>query len=122
MTDTNTPKPKKQRSLAQNRAMHKLFGNIANEMTAQGIGMRPLLANVELEVSGKNIKEVWRAVQITETGKESSTDLTTDECEAVWQHMIPILRKTGLEAEWPSWQAMQEKDYWNFIENQNGHY
>ena len=122
MTDTNTPKPKKQRSGAQNRSMHKLFGNIADEMTAQGIGMRPLLANVELQVSAKNIKEVWRAVQLHELGKESTAELTTDECEIVWQHMIPILRKTGLEAEWPSWQEMQKKEYYQFMQSQNGNH
>lgn len=120
MTDKQPTKEERQRTLAQNRAMHKLFGDIAAEMTAQGIGMRPLLENVELEVSPTNIKEVWRAVQIAATGKESTADLTTAECDLVWQHMIPILRKTGLEAEWPSWQAVMEKSYYQFIEKNHG--
>lgn len=105
-------KQKKHRTLAQNRAMHKLFGDIANEMLSQGIGMQPLLDNIELMVTPQNIKEVWRAVQIQVTGKESTADLTTDECDKVWQNMIPILRKTGIEAEFPSWLAIMENDYY----------
>lgn len=104
-------KEKKQRSLAQNRAMHKLFTDIANEMLSQGIGMKVLLENFELEITPEDIKKLWRAIQFQKTGKKSTKELNTDELDVVWVAMIPILRKAGLEAEFPSIQTMLEKEY-----------
>lgn len=103
-------KGEEKRTPSQNNAMHKLFSDIADEMLSQGIGMRPLLDNVELQVTPKNIKEVWRAVQIAEVKKESTADLTKAEVNQVWERMIPILKKTGLEAEFPSWDEMSKRD------------
>lgn len=78
----------KKRTLTQNKALHKLFAEVAKELLDQGIERKTVLNALEgysVPVDEAFMKEVWRAIQFTQTGKKSTTQLNTDELDRVYE-------------------------------------
>lgn len=96
---------KDSRTSRQNRAMHKYFGLLAGELNGAGLDMRKFLKpGIEIPWNAGTIKNnVWRPVQIIVTGKESTTQLKTDEPSKVYNVISRhISQEHGIYVPWPS--------------------
>lgn len=76
-----------QRTVQQNKALHKWFELLADELNGAGLDMRHLLKpHVEIPWSKETVKEyLWRPVQKAQLIKESTTDLTPTEVTKVFE-------------------------------------
>lgn len=76
------------RTIAQNRALHKLFNDIAYYCVESGIDQKTVVKSLEaypVSVSPQFVKETWRAMQIALTGKTSTTELNKKEIDQVYE-------------------------------------
>lgn len=80
------PKKNKQRTVQQNRALHKLFQMWADALNDAGKDMRVVLKpEVEIPWSKDSIKNhLWRPIQKVYLGKSSTTELTRGEIDKVY--------------------------------------
>ena len=103
-------KHKNTRTQRQNRAMHKLFREISQQMNEQGLTLQQVLrSDVETMMTPKLVKEViWRPVQKAMYGKESTTHLTTDEVDKVFDVINKHLGKHGIHVPFPSIETLME--------------
>ena len=72
------------RTTQQNKALHKLFNDISNYCVETGIDQKALVDQLEsysVPTSPQAIKEIWRTIQVTLTGKQSTKDLTRKEID-----------------------------------------
>ena len=96
---------KKQRTLRQNRALHLFFTLVADSLNEKGFDMRKTLKeDIEINWTPENVKEyLWKPVQKTLLVKKSTTELTTDEIDKVYEVLTRYLaEKTGIVQEFPS--------------------
>lgn len=81
----------KQRTDAQNRALHLYLTMVARELQNQGQTMQDVvkaITKVEIVPTPQNLKEVvWREIQKVVTGKESTTFLNKNEVTEVYEVM-----------------------------------
>lgn len=100
----------KQRTTSQNKALHKLFADIANHCVATGIDSKPILTKLQTyptPVSTQFVKETWRAMQIAVTGKSSTADLETKEIDQVYDVFNKFWSElTGEHFTFPSYDAL----------------
>lgn len=100
-----TTKKKRPRTLRQNRALHLLFTQMAQELNDAGLDMRKTLKpGVDIPWSGKTIKEyIWRPIMKAQLGKESTTEMTTKDIDRVFETILRHLgEKFGVTIEFPS--------------------
>lgn len=98
-------KESKQRTLQQNKSLHALFGNLAQELNDSGLDQRKVLKeSVDIPWTPEAIKEqIWRPVQKAMLQKESTTQLTTKEIDEVFDVINRHLGdKFGLHVAFPS--------------------
>ncbi len=95
-------KQQRQRTLAQNRALHKFCEEVSNECVAHGVTIEVFLQNAEVEVTPEIVKSLWRKFGEIMFGKKSTADLTTSEFSKVGQEMARHLAMRGIEMEFPS--------------------
>lgn len=102
------------RTLTQNRAIHLLFNNLADELNSAGLDMRRTLKpDVDIPWSGDTVKDyLWRPIQQAQLGKKSTTELTTKEIDKVFETLNRYLgEKHGLYVAFPSIETlMLEKE------------
>lgn len=81
-----TPKEYPQRTLQQNRALHKLFNLLADELNESGLDQRKVLKeSVDIPWTPEAIKnQIWRPIQQAQLNKQSTTELTTKEIDEVF--------------------------------------
>lgn len=109
----------KKRTLAQNRALHKMFELLAEELNSQGLDMRKTLKpSIDIWWNKENLKDyLWRPIQKGVTTKESSAELTSQEIDKTFEQLAYHLgQKFGIEIEFPSIetvikQLLEEKKY-----------
>lgn len=104
MASQEQEKPSK-RTLRQNRALHKLFGMLADELNGAGYDMRRTLKEgVDIPWNADTVKNyLWRPIQNAQLGKESTTDLTTKDIDAVFETLNRHLgEKLGVHTAFPS--------------------
>ncbi len=81
----------KQRTLAQNNAIHLYLSWVAREMVNKGMTLQDVVAQikkVEITPTPYNLKEVvWREIQKALLGKESTVHLTKHEVSEVYDVM-----------------------------------
>lgn len=98
------------RTNAQNRALHKLFNDISAYCVETGIDQRQMVSslhNLEIPMSPQSIKEIWRAIQISVTGKESTKDLDKKEIDQVYEVFNKFISEVTHEHfEFPSVEAL----------------
>ena len=102
-----------QRTSQQNRALHLYFTQLAQELNDAGLDMRKTLKpEIAIPWSPNTIKEyLWRPVQKAQLQKQSTTELTTDEIDRVWETLNRHLgEKFGLYVPFPSEEQMMEND------------
>lgn len=103
MTDE---KPRTQR---QNRALHLLFGILADQLNEAGLDMKKTLRkDVEIPWTASNIKEfLWRPVMTAQLGKKSTTEMTTKDIDRVFETLTRHLgQKFSIELDFPSIESL----------------
>ena len=98
------------RTATQNKSIHKLFGEVANEMLDQGIERRTVIEDLEgysCPIDAGFVKEVWRAIMYTQTGLQSTTQLSTAQIDKVYDTFNLFLSETyGIHVPFPSIEAL----------------
>jgi len=92
------------RTLTQNRAMHKFFEMLSQDLNLAGLDMkRTLKPSVEIPWTAITVKEyLWKPIQDAMLEKESTTELSTKEVNAVYETLIRHLgEKFGITTEFP---------------------
>lgn len=94
----------KLRTAQQNRALHLYFTHLAEALNDAGLDMRKVLKpEVEIPWSTMSVKEfLWRPIQEAQLGKSSTTELTTDEIDKVYDTVNRHLAKHGVHVSFPS--------------------
>jgi len=74
------------RTAKQNRALHKWYSLVAHNMKEQGLSMQQVLKpTYEITPTMTLIKDcIWRPVQKSMTGKQSTTEITTKELQDIY--------------------------------------
>jgi hypothetical protein len=111
----------KPRTEQQNRALHKYFDLLAQELNGAGFNVQLVLKEkVDIDWTPSLVKEVlWRSAQRIILGKESTTQLAKQEdIDRVYDHLNRHLsEKFGVHVEFPSTElgyadtAPLKKDY-----------
>lgn len=95
------------RTELQNRSIHLYFTMLCDALNNAGMDMvatmKRLSANAAIPWSAHAIKErLWRPVQISTYGKESSTKLNTDEISVVYEALNNVTSsKLGVSVPFP---------------------
>ena len=104
------------RSSQVNKSMHLLFGQVSNELLAQGIDQRTILmdlAGYDCPTTPQFIKEVWRSIMYTMYRKESTTDLTNAEVKGCYEVFMKFMGENyGLTTGWPSVESLYANDWY----------
>ena len=98
-------KEKKQRTLTQNKALHKYLELLADALNDAGYDMkRTLKQDVDIPWNMESAKEyLWRPVQMVLIDQESTTDATTDQYNKIYLTLSKhISEKFGVFVPWPS--------------------
>ena len=102
------------RSENQNKALHKLFGDISKYCVETGLDQRAVvtaLDSYQCPTSPQFVKETWRAMQIAITGKTSTKDLTRPEVDQVYDVFNKFWSElTGEHFAFPSIEALLNYD------------
>jgi hypothetical protein len=94
----------KPRTLQQNKALHKYFVLVADELNAAGLDIRKVYKpEVEIPWTGGTVKEyLWKTVQRVMLEKEHTSDLETKEIDAVYDVVNRHLAKLGVHVPFPA--------------------
>lgn len=97
-----TDKPQKLRTTRQNSALHLMFQQLADELNDRGMYISQVI-KFDAKWNGARVKElIWRAVQKKITGKQSTTELTTQEIDEIFEVIHRALAEKGVEIQFPS--------------------
>lgn len=112
-----TEKEEKQRTTQQNKALHKLFGDISAYCVETGIDQKAVVSGLPsyaIPVSPQSVKEIWRVIQHTLTNKVSTKDLTVKEIDQVYDVFNKFWSElTGEHFAFPSIQELMLAQYDN---------
>lgn len=113
MKTNNKEKLDKQRSLLQNRALHKGCTQIADMLVEHGISLNVAIKNLDVRPTMESIKDAYRAIAKAKYGVDSTADLKTNEISEVWKDLTKTLsQNTGIDFPFPS-----EKDTDEYIKS-----
>lgn len=90
-------KEEKQRTLLQNRALHKGFQEIADCLVENGISLQKAFKDLEIRPTKESIKSIFRQVANAKFEITSTTELTTKQIDEVWEDVTKALSEnTGV--------------------------
>ena len=98
-------KLKKTRTNLQNRALHLWFTQLAEALNNSGYDMRKVIRQeVDISWSSISVKEyLWRPIQEIHLKKKSTTQLTTQEIDIIYDQVNRIIgERTGVFVPFPS--------------------
>ena len=106
-TVVSVEKLKKQRTPTQNNALHLYFDLLARALNDSGQDMKQVI-RVPISWSPYNVKEyLWRPLQKHLLGKESTTELNSDEIDKVYDQINRIVgERTGVYVPFPSIESL----------------
>ena len=93
------------RSNKQNRALHLYFTLLAEELNLAGYDMKKVIKqDVDISWSPISVKEyLWRPIQKTFLEKKSTTKLTTNEIDQIYEIVNRVIsERTGVHVPFPS--------------------
>lgn len=93
----------KQRTLQQNKSLHKFFELLATELNDAGYDMKKVV-KVDIPWNRETIKEyIWRPVMEAQLLKKSTTEMTTAEVNQVYETINRLMaEKFGIHVPYPS--------------------
>jgi len=97
------------RTSKQNRSLHKFFTDIASAMNGDGRTFTCLISGVKYNYTPELVKNtLWKPLQVSLTGKESTTQLTTIELHKIQELVqIAIRDMTNIWVDFPSEDSMR---------------
>lgn len=107
--------PKQQRTVAQNRAIHKLFGILATELNTLGLDAKLILKeNYQIWWTPEMIKrDLWKPLQDAMFSKKSTTELNTGEISKVYEQLAKIIgEKHGVQISFPSQEEIEKDKFY----------
>jgi len=100
------------RTIQQNKALHKFFELLADELNGAGLDMRKLLKpEIDIPWTTISVKNfLWRPIQEVMLGKQSTTELDKlQEIDKIYETLNRFLgEKWGLHVEFPSIENYEE--------------
>lgn len=96
------PSKPKQRSQAQNRALHKYCTELATELNNAGVGIDVFFKNVEADHTMESVKSLWRGFAKVKYGRDSTAQLTTSELNNVYEEVNRHIAQFGIHMAFPS--------------------
>lgn len=107
----------KKRSTQQNKAIHKMFEEVARAMLEQGIERRTVVQDLDAytcPIDAQFIKEVWRAIMYTQTGLQSTTQLSGGQVDKVYDTFNRFLGENyGVHVPFPSIQELYAQEWYD---------
>jgi len=106
-----TDKEYNQRTQRQNRALHKYFEFVADELNDAGLDMRTVLKpGIEIPWSKMSVKEyLWKPVMAIQLQKKSTVQMTTKDIDTIYDTLNRFLALKGLHTPFPSIEAIMAK-------------
>lgn len=104
-------KVEKQRTLLQNRALHKWFTLLSTELNTQGLDMRVVLKpDWKIWWTPESIKEnMFKPLMKAMYNKDSTTELTTAQVDKVYEQIMQIIgERYGVNIPFPSQESTEE--------------
>jgi hypothetical protein len=96
----------KQKSRQQEKAYHKLFGQIADYCVEHNINLKMAMEKIEKyepAVTPEFVKSSWRSILYAQTGKKSTTEQTKEDVKNVQRDFAELWREITCETiNWPS--------------------
>ena len=98
------PEHSENRTTQQNRALHKWFTMVAEELNGAGLDIRKTLKeDFEIPWSSTLVKEIlWRETQKIALGKDSTTELEKKEIDVIYEILNRFLAKHEIHVPWPA--------------------
>lgn len=109
--DHETTKEERQRTLAQNRALHKWYSMLSDKLNEMGLDMKVVLApSVQIWWTPESVKEnLWRPIMKAMYNIESTTDLNTAQLTKVHEQLMQAIgEKHGVHIPFPSQEETEE--------------
>lgn len=105
----------KQRTKLQNKALHKYFELIAQELNDSGQDMKAVLKpEVEIPWSKNTVKEfMWKPILDLQMGKKSTTEMTTKDIDIIFDTFNRHIAKFGIYVSFPSneFNFLEQREY-----------
>jgi glycerol-3-phosphate dehydrogenase len=100
-----------QRTLQQNKALHLFFEQVAEALNNAGLDMRKVMKpTFDIPWMKETVKEyLWKTVQDWQLGKKSTTELTKQEIDVVYETLNQHLAKLGVHVPFPSLESEEER-------------
>jgi len=93
----------KQRTIQQNKAIHKGCQNIADVLVENGISLNKVIKNLEIRPSMESVKDIFRSIAESKYGIKSTTELKSNQVTEVWEDLIKaVSESTGIFIPFPS--------------------
>ncbi|MGB1317127.1 MAG: hypothetical protein ACPG5W_02910 [Flavobacteriales bacterium] len=98
-------KEQKQRTIQQNKAMHKYFSLLAEALNDSGKDMKKVLKpGVDIPWTTESVKNhLWRPIMGIMQGVESTTEQSTKDPQEIYEVLNRhIAQNHGVQVDWPS--------------------
>lgn len=96
-------KVEKQRTIQQNKSIHRGCTDIANLLTEQGKNLSVVIERLDVRPSMESVKDIFRAIAKAKYGIESTSDLQTHQVNEVWDDLIKAVSEaTGVFVHYPA--------------------
>lgn len=102
----------KPRTESQNKALHLYFTQLAKMLNDAGLDMRKVLKpSISIPWTSQTIKEnLWKPIMKIQTGKSSTTEMTTKDINEVYDTLNRHLgEKFGIHVDFPSEESLINK-------------
>lgn len=109
---------KKQRSIQQNKSIHKGCTEIANLLTEHGKNLSVVIERLDVRPTMESVKDIFRAIAQSKYGVESTAELTIDQINPIWEELTKAVSEaTGVYVAFPAQENTEE--YLKSYEQQN---
>ena len=106
-------KQERRRTIQQNKCIHKMFSEVARELLNAGIERKTIVEDLDsfsVPIDDAFVKEIWRAIMFTQTGKQSTTEMTTSEIDKVYDTFNLFLGENyGIHIPFPSMESLYQQ-------------
>ena len=101
----------------QNRSLHKLYRQLADDLNREGYDVRIVLEvlareGMDMQWTEHLVKELWRLIQIANTGKKSTTELDSiNDINVIYEALNKFLSQNFyIHRKFPSLETLMEED------------